>query len=622
MKKNELVDQKWNEEEIRINRFILNGNAEKDTGEVDEKHRKIDKFLNGKQWDHIKRVNANMPTPISNYIKNIRDLKAGSLFAQNYTPTITANSIGDSEYVNKINLFLETKWKQLKYNSLINSCILDSTSYNIAIVYTGLDEEIVNGYGKENKDSNDIQKGSPVSFLVHPTNFIKDPGAFELKDAAYAGIKEYRRLEQVKAEFTQEKEKERLERFENQVSAAEKYHNDKGKYTAQDGTITIEGDYFKSGEVLDRLYMHSESNNYVFTILYEVVLLDGGQKEIYANYVIETTLIKRVKLSWTQDLPFSILYDETTPHYFWGISTVEIVLPSQEIINKIDSIILTLAGKHQAPVTLVSKNSGIPPEVLGKYINQPGYVISVVGAQVTNVVHQITPHEISPMLINLRTIHKNAMWEVANITEAYKGDSVGSLTTSSGVSDLIAQSNKGDILRINNLENFVSDLGKKIMDVYKHLIEGNNKGKFSYIDPEEMDTKKDKFINKEDFKKINQGYTFTIDATAKINASRSKEQKDIMTLTEIQLQYGANMKVPLVTPEEIIDALDLTNGKQIINRIRKQEKQNEEEYLIQNVQHVFDVMKRVMPGNEEALTRMPDIKEVIKKYIEIKKEEK
>ena len=158
-----------------------------------------------------------------------------------------------------------------------------------------------------------------------------------------------------------------------------------------------------------------------------------------------------------------------------------------------------------------------------------------------------TPPQIPQALVNLAEMAKENIREITGMNEAYMGQSVGSLQTSSGVNSLIDRATMRDRDEMFEIEQYVEQLSRIIMgfvttkytdERFIRIVQDPNR-------PEDT-TQFMEFVGT-DFAGID--FDMDIDVSAHAPISQARREAELTELMQLQGQY--NMIPKIITPQEL-----------------------------------------------------------------------
>jgi hypothetical protein len=239
-------------------------------------------------------------------------------------------------------------------------------------------------------------------------------------------------------------------------------------------------------------------------------------------------------------------------------------------VNRTAQTAAILATLHQNPQKVVWKESGINAQELAKTGNLPGKTM-ISNVPANQAVNYINPPEISRSLFEVEDRLKNDMKEIVGITEAYTGQSVGSLTTSTGVNSLIERSSVRDKDKMVQIDDFVErisyliilnimyswDRARPIMSVGK-----NGEARYDIYEPVDALTADNLELR----------VRSNVYSRAPITQESKRQQADKLMQMQGQFQYNP----PLITPEEWLQFQDFDIQDEIMKRMEEDRKKTEQ----------------------------------------------
>jgi hypothetical protein len=277
---------------------------------------------------------------------------------------------------------------------------------------------------------------------------------------------------------------------------------------------------------------------------------------------------------------------------FWGISDCSLILPNVKMINKVQSIIGTLATLYQNPQKIVFEGSGIDPRIVSKYGNAFGLVLLSKSPDLRNAIVNIPPSDIPVTLLNYIQFLKQDIEDFTGINQFSSGTSSGSIQTSAGINSMIQRSLVGDQDEFILFERFLEKVTNALLlnaieyytdDRLMRMRDENPNNDFEY-----------EFVpfRAEEFQDLS--WDFSVDISQKMKNSEQSRQDKMRMLSEWQLQYSPN--VPLVTAADIVKAFDPPNRDVILARIQEQEQQMDFQTAAQITQAVMQAMQAGQPA--------------------------
>ena len=511
----------------------------------DSKWKELDAFDRGDQWNLSTVPMASwIPRPVTNYIHVVKSIKKAALVENVAEGTLLPLSLADAEKIDALNKAKKAKWRQLNVTDTVRRTADRAILLGTGITYLGYDPDVIGG------GTGTLYEGELVVKAIDPSGFYIDPIAFDLKTARFCATAERTSYDAVLRKFGKGAKK-----LKDKIL---------GTHTAQDN----------GGEIYDRDYAtHQDDAVTLVTFYYRN---EAGR--IGYIYLANGVEVGSEEDSYMTEFPFAILYNISQINDFWGKSVCELVLDNQKLVNKVESIIATMGVMLQNPPTFISTDSGIDVKAYAKYRNAPSTVWSVRGDP-RMAVHIPPLPEIPVTLLQLNDVAKNNIKEIAGLTEAYMGDSVGSLTTSTGVNSLINRSKIRDKDQQFELNAYIERLTRLMVDT---LINTMTYEQTFRIDNEDPNTGKQYdfiTVNPQEISGVN--YDFYINVHASTDQTPGKIQDDAMQAMQMQMQFQP--PVPIITNEEFINAMNWSDimKENIIKRIREDDINNQKNKVIE-----------------------------------------
>lgn len=516
----------------------------------DATFQEIDSFMRGEQWNDVARRNNWTPRPVNNILHLVQQAKLAKISESKLITKLLPLSSEDNEIVDDMQSLMDSYWKHSDVTNVINDVKSDSRSFPIGYIKVSFDGSALVG------TKNNIQKGDFNFECLKPTNVYWDPRGYDT-DAM---------------EFIYETKKVSMEDLMNTPKYDQEVVGDIKEY--------VESKTRDDGEVLDRNYDLQDPDNKTFT-LYVISFrwkpstgADYKYGEIHTvskGFVNKESKGPELIPLWSKsDLkikrhPIIPLREFKNTHEFIGKSTVQVVLNKQKSVNKVDSIIANIADQLSNQQKIVAVESGIDPEMLAKYGNAAGLVIST-KTDVNNSVAYMKPPEIPATLVQHKRESKEDIYEVANITPASLGKNVGSITTAGGVNAMIGQGNGMETNPKANYKVFVEKVYRTMME----FIVGNFKKISRRIDNHDPDQDISFGFKEFDISKFkDKDYDMYIDVRATA-AEIVQQKQEVMQILGLQAQTGEK----ILSEATIIDLMDFPDKDRILANYydRKNEK--------------------------------------------------
>ena len=519
----------------------------------------IDTFDRGEQWEDVS-LPPWVPTPILNMIKFVRTVKranlAGNLPAAHYT---SLNKDHD-KLIQRLQRAYKHVWDTQKVPAIVRRCIDRSFLQGTSIGYVYSDDNIIDGeYYSKNNPKNRMYQGEIRVKRLSVTRFYVDPDATCIDDARWIDIPESTTIKAVKTN----------PRFREY--AGDKLDTiKKGGGSDRESLQVLERDNYPGQN--DAL-VHGEDEQIWLHSHWEMEYKEDGSKQLNVYYYLKDYdfLLYKVEDVKPSIYPFAVLYDEEEDDDFYGTATAWDILEKQKLINKLEQTASIIGTLHQNPQKVVARESGINGKDMARTGTQPGKVW-VSNIDPTRSVHTLNPMDIPKGVIELKDRSVLDIKEYVGINEAYAGESVGSLTTSTGVNSLIERATIRDRDKMKQIDAFIERLSEIIvlfiLEKWKekrpivNVNEGNGKIERDEWEPiKEVDAKNLKWFVKSN-----------VYATSPVSQALLKQQAD--QLLQVQQQFQPDP--PIITLKEWLMAQDFPNKHEILERIESDEEKKKQ----------------------------------------------
>jgi hypothetical protein len=535
----------------------------------DNAWKELDAFDRGEQWNEKGSMPSWIPKPATNYISHVKKIKTGELVVDNYLGELKPLAPEQADNVFLLQKSYEQIWEKLNIRYQVLEAVRTSRLLGTGILYVGWDENYIGG------TRNHLYAGEIMVSAIEPSTFFIDPQAFELEDALYCGTYIRTTPEHIEADMSisSEKRKEFKQKRKSNMFASE--------------------DQATRGEIFARDYSSYQENVVDLITFYEKEVNEEGGFSINVTYIADGIILKEVKGIKPNMFPFVILRQYKQRQDFWGISDCQLILPNVKMINKVQSIIGTLATLYQNPQKIVYEGAGIDPRIVSKYGNAYGLVYLSKHPDLANVIRNVEISEIPTTLMSYIEFLKNDIKEFTGLSDIATGKGAGSLQTSSGVQSLIERSLVGNQDEYISFEKFLEKLSYMLITLAieyytdERLIrmkseDPNGDAEYEYIP-----------FTSEFFREI--GYDFSINITERMKNTEQTNQEKMRLLSEWQLQYSPD--VALVTPEDMIKAFNPSNRDLILARIEMEREQKSLQNAQMIAQQIMQAMEQVQIQN-------------------------
>jgi hypothetical protein len=540
----------------------------------------LDAFDRNQQWE-LQNAPEWLPKPVTNFVHLVKYTKRAALAMDNPTGKLRAVSPLGQQRVDQLDKAYQYVWDRARARKIVRQNIETSKLLGLGIAHVYWNESKEGRMGATVQGDEGFQFEGDIEMCeLDPAVFFPDPSAFTLNDCRYIAIMERKSKDWVKNH----------PKFQNKDQVEEQTGGDPGD----------------RGEIYNRDYTTETDGLVNFLSFYEKTPNDHGGYTYYVSYMAGDKLLMDKQPLKPNRYPFAILSDYPQRQDFWPMSTCEFILDNQKIINKVESIIAMIGTLMQNPQKIVSGQSGIDPKEVAMYGNAPGhtYVSNMPAAQ---AIQYVEPPQIPQVLFNMLENAKANIREITGLSEAYMGQSVGSLQTSSGVNSLIDRSTMRDRDQMYDIELYIQDLSNLIIDFMVTYYETPRWIRVMGENPNEYDFQQ--FIGS-DYKDLE--YDIFIDVSSKAPITRMKQMQDAKEALNMQGQYSGAFPAAIITPQEFVRAMDWPNKDDIIKRMDVEEMKNKEQELTDILNQSFDMLAQGATPQEVQQAAIQQLQEMEK----------
>lgn len=537
----------------------------------DELWKQLDAFDRNDQWSLQNAPNW-LPKPVTNYIHLVKYTKRAAFAVENPTGKLRPVSPQGVERVRQLNKAYEDTMERIKARKIVRENIETAKLLGTGIAHVYWDEFHEGRMGATVLGDEGFQYEGEIKLKeIEPSTFYPDPNAFTLEDCEYIFTKGRKPYAWIK---NHPKFKDKLQGKENEKAESL-------------------GSADERGEIYLRDYESQTDGLVDFTTYYEKKMNpETGGFEYRVAYLANGKVLLEEKMKPNR-YPFVLLYDFKQRQDFWAMSTCQLTLDNQKIINKVESIITMIGVLLQNPQKIVTTSSGINPRKLALYGSAPQQVWQTNDSNPSQSIHFVNPPQIPQVLFQLLEQAKQNIREITGLTEAYMGQNVGSLQTSSGVQSLIDRSTMRDRDQMYDVEMYIADLSGLVIDFMTEYYQEERL--IRTMGKKDEDPQFESFKGT-DFKDL--AYDIVVDVSAKAPITRMREVQEAKELLNTQGQYFADAPIQIIKPQEAIRMMNLVHGEEIIERMDIEEMTNKTEQAMQVAQMMHETMMQMEQGGQ------------------------
>jgi hypothetical protein len=503
-----------------------------------------------------------IPRPSSNYINKVKRYKTGALMLEDYIGELKPLAPENEAQIWMLQRFYEQLWDKLNVKYHMLDAIRTSRLLGTGILYVGWDENYIGG------TRGHLFQGEILVKEIEPSTFFIDPAAFELEEALYCGTFVRTTKDQLMAD-----------------PSIEKKYKTEFKNKRKMGGYGMQSEQDRGEIYANRDYSSYQDHIVDLITFYEKVVEEDGYR-IDVTTIADGVIIKKVEGIQPNLFPFVILRQHKQRQDFWGISDAQLILPNVKMINKVQSIIGTLATLYQNPQKIVYEGAGIDPRIVSKYGNAFGLVFLSKTPDLANVIRNVDVADIPVTLLNYVEFLKKDIEDFTGMTDFATGASSRSVQTSGGIASMIERSlvqeqdeyilfeafveKLTNLLLLNAIEYYTDDRTMRMRSQ-----DPNYSGEYEYIP-----------FRSEEFADL--AWDFSIDIVKKIRDNDQSRKQTMQMLSEWQLQYSPDIQI--VTAEDMVKAFNPMNRDVILARIEQDKKQKSYDTAAQVVQEVVQAL--------------------------------
>jgi len=552
-RKLEQVDQRR-----RVNRYWRRWDrASQAISKKIELWRVLDIYDRGDQWKDA-NIPPWVPKPMSNYIRYVRTIKRANLASAIPMSHFTPIEQKFAQDVNKLQMAYEHVWEWEKVARKVRWAVDRALLKGTSVMYVYDDTNYVGGVYKDGSANNKLYQGKICVKHWPIDTFFIDPDACTIQEAKYIDTTEVLPLWSIKRnpEFRKYcKEQGTLEKL-NELTSDQLEYDD----LADGTTLNRDHKVTESTDVEDEDYMATLHTHW------ERYMDDNGRYRLDVTYYLRNTdfLLYRVENVKPSIYPFVAYIDEKEEKEFHGTSTCMEILENQRVINKTTQTYSIIATMHQNPQKVVTRSSGINAQEVALAGTIPGKVWTSNDVDPQKSLVNVQPPDIPQGLFEVDNAMKEDIRERLGINQAYTGQSVGSLTTSTGVRSLIERSSVRDKDKMSQIDEFVEELSNLIVMII--LYKWKDERSISKRKPDgTVEYSKYEPIEEDVADQLE--WMVKCDTYAVAPMTEETRKQEAQELLDIQGKYSFSPAV--ITPQEFIRMGNFKDKELILDRMQK-----------------------------------------------------
>jgi len=520
----------------------------------------LDAFDRGDQWTLKGDMPSWIPRPSTNYIQKVKKFKTGNLLIEDYLGELKPLAAEDQPKIWMLQRFYEQLWDKLNLKYHILDVIRTSRLLGTGILYVGWDENYLGG------TRGHLYQGEILIKPIEPSTFFIDPMAFDLEEANYCGTFIRTTEEFIMRDPSIDKKDKKAFKERRRVAA----HGQMG--VSDRGEIYLNRDYSSyQQDVVDLITFYEKIENE-----------DNTGYTIKVCYVADGILIKEVEELKPNNFPFIKLDQYTQRQDFWGLSDAHLILPNVKMINKVQSVIGTLATLYQNPQKIVYEGSGIDPRIVSKYGNAFGLVFLSKYPDLSNVIRNVEIEDIPRTLLEYIEFLKNDIEDFTGMNDINQGKRSGSIQTKGGMDTMLERSLVADQDEFITFERFIEKVSYAVLHNALEYYTDNRLMRMRNENPNADFEYEYIPFKAEEFQDV--AFDFSIDLVQKIRNNESNKRDVMQMLSEWQLQYSPDVQI--VTAADMVKAFNPPDRDTILARIEEETMAKSQE----NAQQIYQIV--------------------------------
>ena len=524
------------------------------------KMRVLDATDRGDIWDIIsKKFPEYQITPDTNYVSYVKDNIVASVYTVGRSASLMPRRKEDIKIVEDLNKALDSIWGILGVADYQLQAGERAALLNLGITQVGWNADIVGG------TTNSWYKGDIVFKNIDPMNYMRDPFARDLDNAAYVII---------------------FDDYHKTILQSDPDYAKAIKGAADIG-MTVQDDYLRD------INNPSKNKNYFKLIIHWVRVYDEakGKTVIHEIHTIDNKFVLQVKEDIQPSLfPCAELYSSIPVKDPIGVSEPSKILSSSIVLNLLDGLIVTHGYKAQRPPRLISDSSGLNLRIFSKHGNDPDKTF-IVNGDASKAVHYVSFPPLPPGMEQIPLRLAGSMERMSGIDAAYTGKDTGSILTTGGIDSMLAQATMRDTTRIRLYEAYTKRLTRLVI---QYMIEFGDKRVYPYKSPTTRQPQEVVLDLPKIPRDILFNYSINIDAEIPKNKARLAASADAML--EKSMQYQSNPEI--ITIEEWLQYQNYPQKDLILERLKADRNANMTEQVAQILSSFAGLIEQGMDPNQ------------------------
>ena len=536
-----------------------------------ERIQELEEQVQGTYLQNWNRMPEGYPGFQTNYLHNIKELKSSAITLDSPQVEFKATKAGDVSVVNKVNKVIKQYWKKSGLKYAIKDCL--TTSRYLPVGITVLDYGNFNTASMNGEVQNFYNKKGIISQTVHPHRFFWDVRSFSIEGCRHATVAYRSTIEKVEQDLQNLDGKDKKD-YQEDILNLLREGKTRGSLAGQDNYAKGEfgnGKDFQTNQRTLTVHLHYRLVNKNFQETFDKNDSKTQGKKIgktvcHLFYFVNGYLLDHNDLK-IDELPIATVYEYKVPTSFYGLTTVELLVPQQKTVDLITNQMLANTLYLQNPIYVVSSSSGIDPVAFLKTKTEnisSAFISNDESSTVSQSITMVDAPAIPETSIKLLQESKETLSILSGTEGAFKGQGG---TTGSGSADqaMIERSEILDKGTVSEIEKYILRLSR----IMFKLLTKNEKELSIRVDNENPNKgTTDEFINL----KVEDIENLELEVLPQVNFNPQLTQHQIKRDTLDLSNLGAQMGVDILSPQEVVENFNLPNKSLILDRLNNQSK--------------------------------------------------
>lgn len=518
---------------------------------VHRRMRKLDAVDNGDLW---KSLAAKYPKyqilPDTNHVSYIKNNILASIYTVGRCANIIPTSEEDKDLVQQLNNMLTYIWGKCDIPMYQMKAGERAALLNLGVTQVGWDNNFIEA-------KHPIQKGKIRLKNIDPLKYMRDPYAESLDDSSFVIT---------------------WDSYHKNILKSHPLYGDKFKKLYKEKELSDTELGSTVGPITDKVTNPAQTKKNYYTVYVHFIKRDDGK--IDEIHTLDNAHILYMKEDIQPSMfPFAELYCNLPNNNLVGTSEPAKIFANSLAYNLMNSIILTSEYKNQRPPKFISSASGLNISAFTKHGNDADRTFIVQG-DASKAVHYHQFPTPSATVFNDMSLLANDIMHSSGIDDRYTGRDTGSVLTTGGIENMLAQVTMVDTTRIALYESYTARLTELILSNY---ISNSMKRAYFFKRPDTGE-----FVSAEvDFPNISDETLFDYEIAISSYLPKNKAQIKSMAdnLIQMQMQYGnQGIEVDLITPQEWMQFQDFPLAEQMTERMKLQRSLNWQQATAQIVE--------------------------------------